>query len=167
MSTRPAEQLDILGPPVVPHDQLAEESVLGSVLLSPLCMAQLGQLRAEDFYVPQHRVIWRAMVDLWERNVAIDYPTLSNRLASADMADAGVGFQELSEIGLRTPSAAHAEHYAKIVTDTATQRRYADAAQQIAEAAWRSGADIEELTGRIDVLIEIGKISPSHLLAEE
>jgi replicative DNA helicase len=155
----PRDELEAIAV-AIPHDRQAEESVLGAVLKDQRCIAQLGQLRAEDFYVPRHRVIWRGMVDLWERNVPIDYATLANRLAAADLTNAGVGLLELSEIGLGIPSAAHAEHYAKIVMDTATQRRYADTAQKIAEAAWRPGADIEELQTRIDTLIAAAR--PSH-----
>jgi replicative DNA helicase len=146
----------------VPHDRQAEESIIGSVLKDSRCMAKLGQVEAGDFYVPRHRVIWRAMVALWERNLPIDYTTLANRLDAADMASGGVGIAELAAISLAVPTAANVEFYAGIVADTAAQRRYIDTAQKISETAWRPGANISEVVARVDALIAAARPSRSR-----
>lgn len=145
-----------------PHDSTAEQSILGSVLKNSLCMAKLGQLSADDFYTPKHKAIYRAMVDLWERNVAIDYTTLANRMGADDLAKFGVGLQELADIDLQVPSAAHVEHYARIVQDTATQRRYASVAQRIGELSWRAGADVQALAAEVDAIVSAAKPSRSR-----
>lgn len=146
-----------------PHDTEAERMVLGSVLRSQAVMAGLQHLRPADFYDRRNGAIWHAMLDLWERAVAIDYATLANRLKADDLAAARVGLLELSEISVAVPSAAHAEHYARIVIDTATQRRYISVAQQIAVAAWKPGLqDIGALVSEVEALIQTARPSDTR-----
>lgn len=143
-----------------PHDSHAEEAVLGAVLKRPSVVASLVTLPPEDFYNVRYRVIWGAMLDLWRRNVAIDYTSLNARLNAEDMSAARVGLQDLAVINLAVPSASNVEHYAKLVIDAATQRRYAAAAQAIAEKAWRRGADVQQLAADVDALLAAAR--PSH-----
>src|SRR5207244_1134418 len=53
------------------------------------------------------------------------------------------GLLYLSELSLGTPSAAHIEHYARIVLEQAVRRRYIGAAQQVAELAWSQRQDLD------------------------
>src|SRR5580698_10192098 len=64
-----------------PHNIDAEESVLGEILLSERAMYSLvieEGLRAEDFYRERHRVIFAAMLGLYERSEAIDTVTVTD-----------------------------------------------------------------------------------------
>lgn len=108
-------------------------------------MGQLTRLRPVDFYVPKYRAIWRAMADLWDRNVAIDYTSTWDRLMAPDLAMVGVTPPDLSDISLTVPVVGNADVYAKLVSDAATQRRLISAASSITEASWRHGADVDEL----------------------
>lgn len=154
---------DLPGPELSPpHDETAEQSVVGSVLKDSLCVAKLGQLAPEDFYVPKYRAIYRAMIDLWDRNVPIDHATLTHRLADDDLVKAGVGLIDLSAISLDVPSAAHVEHYARIVQDTATQRRYASAAQRVGDLAWRRGIEVGALVAEVEAAISAARPSQTR-----
>src|ERR1700726_2020354 len=69
-----------------PHNIDAEESVLGAILLSERAMYSLvieEGLRAEDFYRERHRVIFAAMLGLYERSEAIDTVTVTDALRAA------------------------------------------------------------------------------------
>lgn len=136
-----------------PHSTHGEEAVLGAVLLKPSIMASLTHLPAEDFYSPKYRAIWRAMLDLWRRNTPIDYTTLNARLEAEEFKSANVGLLDLSLINLSVPSASNVEHYAQLVMDTATQRRYIDAAQNISERFWRRSVDIDDLAQQAEGLL--------------
>ena len=57
------------------------------------------------------------------------------------------------ELNLSTPSAAHIEHYARIVLQHAVRRRYIDAAQQVAELAWNQRKDLETVKQRAEALV--------------
>jgi replicative DNA helicase len=136
-----------------PHDTHAEESVLGAVLKRPSVVGSLIHLPPADFYNDRYRVIWRAMLDLWQRNIGIDYTSLNARLQSAEYAAAQVGVADLATIDLSVPSAANVEHYARLVMDAATQRRFIDAAQKIAEHAWRRSIDVDDLASKAESFI--------------
>lgn len=157
---------DDLGEPdttLPPHDFNAERAIIGAVLKDSLCMSRITHLNPDDFYSAKHRATFRAMRDLWDRSEPCgDYTTLGHRLDAPDLSKFGVDMLFLSEINLSIPSSANVEHYARIVQDTATQRRYATAAQRIAELSWRPGADIDRLTNEIETVIASARPSRSR-----
>jgi replicative DNA helicase len=59
----------------------------------------------------------------------------------------------LSELNLSTPSAAHIEHYARIVLEHAVRRRYIAAGQQVAELAWNRRKDLDTVKQRAEALV--------------
>jgi replicative DNA helicase len=63
------------------------------------------------------------------------------------------GLVYLSEVNLSTPSAAHMEHYARIVLEQAVRRRYIDAAQQVTELAWNRRSDLDTVKARAEALV--------------
>ena len=63
------------------------------------------------------------------------------------------GLLYLSELNLATPSAAHIEHYARIVLEHAVRRRYISAAQQVAELAWNRRRDLDTVKQRAEALV--------------
>lgn len=132
----------------LPHDLPSEKAVLASVLKRPTVMAALEYVQPSDFYAVRHQAIWRAMLDLWNRNAPIDIVTLASRLRAPDLAEAGVDLPELADLALVMATGSHAEHYASVVMNAATQRRYIGAAQATAEQAYIEGVDIAELVGQ-------------------
>ena len=66
---------------VPPHSVEAEESVLGSTLLSSDAANEvMDRIEADDFYVPAHQTIFRAIHTLYNSNQAIDAITVSEEL---------------------------------------------------------------------------------------
>ena len=52
-----------------PHDQLAEQSTLGGMLLSADAVADVVEsIRGTDFYVPKHELIFEAILSLYSEN---------------------------------------------------------------------------------------------------
>ena len=143
-----------------PHDTHAEEAVLGAIFKQPLVMASLIHLAAADFYNVRYATIWRAMLDLWQRNVPIDYTSTDARLQAPDLAAARVGIADLATINLSVPSAANVGYYAQLVIDAATQRRLIAAAQKIAEKSWPRGVNVEHLVQEAEALLAAAR--PSH-----
>jgi replicative DNA helicase len=136
-----------------PHNLHAEQSVLGSVLKNPNVMAKLADLEAQSFYSRRNQAVWHAMVDLWERSVPIDYTTVDGALRRLGLSEQSGGLMYLAELNVAIPTAAHVEHYAKLVTDTATQRRFIGAAQSIVETWWRDDVVIDEAIERTEAFI--------------
>jgi len=137
-----------------PHSTQAEEAVLGSVLKRGLSIADvLPFLKPHHFYEARHRHIYAAMSALFERAAAIDYHTLAEELEHQGTYAQSGGLVYLSELNLATPSAAHIEHYARIVLEHAVRRRYISAAQQVAELAWNRRKDLDTVKQRAEALV--------------
>jgi replicative DNA helicase len=93
------------------------------------------------------------MAALFERAAPIDYHTLAEELARQGTYERAGGLIYLSELNLSTPSAAHIEHYARIVIEHAVRRRYISAGQKVAELAWNRGKDLETVKQRAEALV--------------
>src|SRR6202011_3514112 len=108
---------------VPPHSSQGEEAVLGSVLKRGLAIADvLPFLKPHHFYERRHEHIFAAMAALFERAAAIDYHTIAEELKHQGTYESAGGLLYLSELSLGTPSAAHIEHYARIVLEQAVRR---------------------------------------------
>ncbi len=137
-----------------PHSTQAEEAVLGSVLKRGLSIADvLPFLKPHHFYEVRHRHVYAAMAALFERAAAIDYHTIAEELEHQGTYEQTGGLLYLSELNLATPSAAHIEHYARIVLEHAVRRRYIAAGQQVAELAWNRRKDLDTVKQRAEALV--------------
>lgn len=96
---------------------MAEQSVIGSVLIFPSCLNQLAAvLKTDDFFLPAHREIWEAFIELRRRQAPIDIGLVGDELKSRDVVgklDGGEGY--LLTCANATPSAENVLHYAGLV----------------------------------------------------
>lgn len=108
---------------VQPQDLLAEQAVLGSIFISPEKMIMVREfISPDDFYKYSHKVIFRAMITLADRNDAIDAATVRNILDDqGDLQNIG-GLGYIVELVNSVPTSANAEFYAKIVSEKAMLR---------------------------------------------
>ncbi len=147
----PAEERDLSLPP---HSLQAEEAVLGSVLKTPTSLVRVSDfLKPEDFYAQRHRHIFRAMVTLFADGQPIDYHSIADRLVQLGSFEASGGMLYLSELNLGTPTAAHIEHYGRIVERTSIMRQLIATAQTIAEIAYRDNLDPDTALEKAEQLI--------------
>jgi len=66
----------------LPHNLEAERSILGAILLDNHALnAAIEKVRSDDFFLPQHRQIFERMVQLGEKQQAIDIVTLMEDLS--------------------------------------------------------------------------------------
>lgn len=108
---------------VQPQDLLAEQAVLGSIFISPEKLIMVREfISPDDFYKYSHKVIFRAMITLADRNDAIDAATVRNILDDqGDLQNIG-GLDYIVELVNSVPTSANAEFYAKIVSEKAMLR---------------------------------------------
>ncbi|MCC9681685.1 replicative DNA helicase [Streptococcus agalactiae] len=108
---------------VQPQDLLAEQAVLGSIFISPEKLIMVKEfISPDDFYKYSHKVIFRAMITLADRNDAIDAATVRNILDDqGDLQNIG-GLGYIVELVNSVPTSANAEFYAKIVSEKAMLR---------------------------------------------
>lgn len=127
-----------------PHSQEAEESVLGAMLLDKDAVIAVAEfLTPEDFYDERLKAIYQACLDLYEDRKPIDVLTVTDRLKKEkDFAKIGSSF--LADLANKVPTAAHVEHYGRIVKDTATKRSLMNAASKLVNISMDEGLGADE-----------------------
>ena len=118
---------------VPPQNLDAESSVLGGILLDNEVINQvLELLRPEDFYRESHRKIFRAMIEITDRNEPVDLITLSEFLNGRNELEAVGGAAYLASLADFVPTAANIAYYARIVREKAILRSLISTATDIA-----------------------------------
>ena len=137
--------------PLPPHNIEAEQSVLGSILIAPSVLITLRTaLKSEDFYREAHRLIYAAMLDLADRNMAVDFVTLSDYLGKKGRLEEIDGSGYLLSLIDAVPTAVHAGYYADIVRRCSVARRYIQVAGEISGLAYTEDFDtVETLHGQV------------------
>jgi len=129
-----------------PQNLEAEMAVLGAVMLeNSALMKALEFLRPEDFYREAHRKIFNAMIDLFERDEAIDLVTLKEYLTKSGTLDAVGGQSYLAELASLVPTAANVRYHAKIVSEKALLRFLLLSSTEIAGKVYEDSSEAEEL----------------------
>jgi replicative DNA helicase len=129
---------------VPPHNIEAEESVLGSMLLSRDAIAEvLELLHEDDFYRPAHRTVFRSVLDLYSHGQAVDPVTIAEDLRrSGELADIG-GAPFLHTLVSSVPTAANAGYYARILKEAGILRRLIDTGTRIVQLGYETPQDTE------------------------
>ncbi|MFT7141143.1 MAG: replicative DNA helicase, partial [Sulfitobacter sp.] len=108
---------------IPPHSIEAERSVLGGLMLDDQAWDRVaGIVTAEDFYRNDHRIIFRCMADLAERNKPLDIITISEALDGVNELDNVGGVAYISDLANSTPTASNIGAYSEIVSERATIR---------------------------------------------
>lgn len=128
---------------VPPHNLQAEESVLGALLLSRDAIGVVGELGLgpRDFYNPANQNVFDVIRSIYSTSGPVDVVTVADGLRKNNMLDDVGGIERLSELQNATPSVSGAEHYAKIVMDTALLRRLIHTASEITDIAFSAPDD--------------------------
>jgi replicative DNA helicase len=134
-----------------PQSTEAEESVLGAILIDRDVVVEIAEfLRPEDFYRQANAVIYRAVLELFERREPIDIVTVSEALERADELDSIGGRAYLSSLANQTPTAVHAVQYARIIERKAVLRNLISAAGKIAGIGYEDPAEVQEAIDRAE-----------------
>jgi replicative DNA helicase len=155
---------------VPPHSVEAEQSLLGALLLDNQAFDRVADLvGADDFYRDDHRRIWRHVARLIEANRPADVVTVSESVEASEDKDKTGGAAYLGALAQNTPSALNIRRYAELVRERAVQRRLAQVATEIAEAALSPagkevGQMLDEAESKIFQIAESGARRDQGLL---
>ncbi len=126
----------------LPASREAEEGVLGSLIIDPDAIAQVGDLlHPDDFYRDAHRRIYEAILALTQRHEAADFITLCDELERQGSLEQVGGASALTALINAVPTSGNVLFYAQIVIQKALYRRLIHAGGQIAAAAYAEEAD--------------------------
>lgn len=129
----------------MPASPEAEAAVLGSMLLDRECIGEIIEhINADSFSLTEHRIIYEAILSLYENNSVIDLVLLRNELKKRKSLDAVGGVDYLVRVVESVPSAASAAYYAKIVKEKAMLRELARTCGEVLNEACDEGGDVDE-----------------------
>lgn len=144
---------------VPPQSTEGEMSALGAMLLSERAATEVVDILTEDdFYVPAHREIFKAIRQLLLNSKAIDLVTVRDELTVRGKLQEVGGIDYLVQIAEAVPSAANAEYYAQIVQDKSTLRRLEEAGHEIIKTVHEPEQTADEKVDAAEAAVfEVGR----------
>lgn len=150
-SARSAEPGQPRAERMAPHSVEAEEAVLGACLIDSNAYLEISAfLRADDFFLLKHSLLWSALSAIHERGEAVDDLTVIEELRGRAQLEEIGGPAFIVRLINNTPTSLNGETYARIVERGAIRRRLLAAASEIAQAAQDESADIHEVMAKAE-----------------
>ncbi len=130
----------------LPQSLEAEQSVIGAMIIDKSAIAKaLEKLNEEDFYRDGHKVIFKAIREMFSKDMAVDLVTLLEYLKSTDMLEKSGGVTYISEVSSNVITTANLEAYIKIVEEKSTLRKLIKSATSIIEESYNKQDKVEEV----------------------
>lgn len=130
----------------LPYAIEAEQSVLGSMIINPSCVAQVvSEVKPEHFYIPQHQAIFRVLLSMFELNQTTDYVSLLEKLKTKGVYDEAGGKAYLMQLAQVVPTTANVSTYIEIVKQKYYARSLITVAEEIIKDASENTYDAGEL----------------------
>ncbi len=136
----------------MPHDYLAEKSLVGCLIIDGQAFDELADLSLgkEDFYNPGYGVMFDAVRDLAYSNKPIDYVTVSSKLTEMGKLEEVGGAGALLEVVEHQAHAANIYHYAKTVKEKSSLRNIVRTAQSVAKLGMGYTGEISEFITEVE-----------------
>ena len=131
---------------IPPHNEEAERSVLGAIMLNrDVLLEVLEEVTADDFYNESHREIFKAIWELYKENTAVDMLTVCEELKKRKALDMVGGRAYIATLTAEVPSTANAIEYAKIVSEKATLRQLIKTSEDITDKGYEAKMDATDI----------------------
>jgi replicative DNA helicase len=141
----------MINPKIPPHDELAEQSVLGAILIDKDAIIDVSEfLRSEHFYKDAHGLIFEAMLILYESHEPIDVVTVTATLKKIGKYKEVGGSTVINELLNIVPTSAHAEKYGRIIKDLFIKRQLIKTASDITELAFLEEGETKEILDKAE-----------------
>ena len=130
----------------LPQSLEAEQSVIGAMIIDKSAIAKaLEKLNEEDFYRDGHKVIFKAIREMFSKDMAVDLVTLLEYLKSTDKLEKAGGVTYISEVSSSVITTANLEAYISIVEDKSTLRTLIRSATSIIEERYNKHDRVDEV----------------------
>ena len=131
---------------ILPHSIEAEQSVLGCMIMNrDAIMTAAEMLIGDDFYQHQHKVIFEAIVELFNEGKPVDPVVLQNRLQEKDVPSEISSTEFLRDLLASVPVSVNVKYYATIVTEKAMLRNMIKLNEEIANSCYLSKDKVEDI----------------------
>lgn len=147
---------------IPPHNEEAEQAVLGGILIDKEAILKIAPiLKGTDFYNDRHRIIYEAVIHLFERREPIDIVHLSNRLKETKELDTVGGRAYLGELSNSISTALNIVAYAEIIKRKSTLRKLIRAGQTITNSGFQEAEDVDDILDKAEQ--ELFSVSQQYL----
>ena len=131
---------------IPPHDIEAEQAVIGSMLTDrEAVVSALEVLKPEDFYREDNKLIYNAILNLYNRAEPIDIITLKDELSSINKLDAVGGLEYIAQLPDKVPTTSNAARYVKIVEEKSILRSLIKTANEILNLGYDPTQEVEQI----------------------
>lgn len=137
-----------------PQNISAEQAALGSMFLQEDAILQgVDILRPEDFYKKAHQIIFKCILELFEKSRGVDLVTLAEELNRKNLLEEIGGVTYLTNLINSVPTAANIEHYIKIIEEKSILRNLINNATKIISMSYEEKEDAKILLDKAEHLI--------------
>tara|TARA_B100002051_G_C16740741_1_gene644153 strand:+ start:597 stop:1970 length:1374 start_codon:yes stop_codon:yes gene_type:complete len=143
--------MDSVNSKTVPHSLDAEKAVLGCILIDNNSLSSvLEYLSVDSFYDANHRIIFDAMLSLYDNNLPIDSVNLSNQLKKTKDLDKVGGAYYITGLSQEAPSVSNSEQYSKIVREKQILRTIIETSVEMNQLAYDDHDEISEIVDKAE-----------------
>lgn len=136
---------------ILPHDLVAEQSVLGAVFIAPDTIISLAdELIPDDFYKPANKIVFKTMLSLFKKGEPIDATTMVSALTNQGHIKETGGLNYVVELVNSTPTSKNVEHYAKLVKEKSTLRRVIADLSDSLSSAYQGDVSISDIIAQTE-----------------
>jgi replicative DNA helicase len=136
----------------LPHDYLAEKSLLGCLIIDSMSFAEISDLGLKnvDFFNPQYQIIFEKIKELINADSPVDFVTLCSRLKANGKLENVGGENFILHLIEDQASSANIFHYAKIVKDKSVLRNIIKTAQKVANKGYEYEGAMESFLTEVE-----------------
>jgi replicative DNA helicase len=138
----------------LPQNIDAEQSVLGALFLDREAIYKVSRfLRAEDFYLEGHRLIYEAILSIEEEGKPADLISTTNWLRDKGVLDKIGGATYIASLAGLLPTAANVEYHARIVEEKSLLRSLIQVATRITGMGYEGTDDVDRLVDEAEKML--------------
>jgi len=156
----------------IPKNKEAEQLVLGSILMDPedVVPKVIEKVKPGYFYWKEHRLIFRAVLELFDKGDPADVVTVTNRLKEKGQLEEIQGRGYLADLLDKVVTTANLEHYAEILRNKALMRALINGGRKISELGYKTDQELKDILDRAEeIVFEISRqetVEEFHLLSD-
>lgn len=150
-----------MDPKVPPHDLEAEKSVLAAILIDKDAIIKVSEiLKPESFYSNANQAIFEAMLELYDKRMAIDVITLKDQLTKNKKIRTAGGVSGISQLSNLLSTAANVENYASMVKEKYVKRELIALSNEVGNLAFDESKEVNEILDSAEQ--QVMAISQTH-----
>lgn len=131
---------------IPPNDVEAEQAVLGSMLLDRDAVSSaLEVLKPDDFYREENKLIFDAILNLYNRSEPIDLITVKDELISLGKFEVCGGLEYIADLPEKVPTTANVDQYIKIVEEKSILRSLIKTSNELVNLGYDQSLEVDEI----------------------